>query len=64
LPDASTPNDEARGGIPLIEIHPQLGGSNAAGLKLEPFSWELLKSRGVEVLFPRHPARAIARVGS
>jgi N-acetyl-gamma-glutamyl-phosphate reductase len=47
--------DEARGGIPLAEIHPQLGGSLAENLKLEPFSWELLKSRGVEVLFLATP---------
>src|SRR5271165_1467249 len=47
--------DEARGGIPLAEIHPQLGGSLSAGLKLEPFSWELLMSRGVEVLFLATP---------
>ncbi len=47
--------DAARGGIPLAEIHPQLAGSLAAGLKLEPFSWELLKSRGVEVLFLATP---------
>jgi N-acetyl-gamma-glutamyl-phosphate reductase len=47
--------DEARGGIPLSEVHPQLGGSLSAGLKLEPFSWELLKSRGIEVLFLATP---------
>jgi N-acetyl-gamma-glutamyl-phosphate reductase len=47
--------DEARGGIPLAEIHPRLGGSLATGLKLEPFSWDLLKSRGVEVLFLATP---------
>jgi len=47
--------DEARGGIPLAEVHPQLGGSLTAGLKLEPFSWDLLKSRGVEVLFLATP---------
>ena len=47
--------DEARGGIPLAEIHPQLSGSLTAGLKLEPFSWGLLKSRGVEVLFLATP---------
>jgi N-acetyl-gamma-glutamyl-phosphate reductase len=47
--------DEARGGIPLTEIHPQLAGSNTAGLKLEPFSWELLTSRGVQVLFLATP---------
>jgi N-acetyl-gamma-glutamyl-phosphate reductase len=47
--------DEARGGVPLAEIHPQLDGSLTASLKLEPFSWELLKSRGVEVLFLATP---------
>ncbi|MGO9340314.1 MAG: N-acetyl-gamma-glutamyl-phosphate reductase [Terracidiphilus sp.] len=47
--------DEARGGIALSEIHPQLGGSLAAGIKLEPFSWELLLNRGVEVLFLATP---------
>jgi len=48
--------DAARGGVPLAEIHPQLGGSNGnASLKQEPFSWELLASRGVEVLFLATP---------
>jgi N-acetyl-gamma-glutamyl-phosphate reductase len=47
--------DEARGGIPLAEIHPQLAGSLSAGLRIEPFSWELLVSRGVEVLFLATP---------
>jgi N-acetyl-gamma-glutamyl-phosphate reductase len=47
--------DEARGGIPLTEIHPQLAGSHTAGLKLESFSWELLASRGVQVLFLATP---------
>ena len=48
--------DAARGGIPLSEIHPQLADSNGSGnLKLEPFSWELLASRGVEVLFLATP---------
>jgi N-acetyl-gamma-glutamyl-phosphate reductase len=48
--------DEARGGIPLEEIHPQLANNNRSGaLKLEPFSWELLASRGVEVLFLATP---------
>src|SRR5580698_3620275 len=46
--------DEARGGIPLDEIHPQLA-NNSGTLKLEPFSWELLSSRGVEVLFLATP---------
>jgi N-acetyl-gamma-glutamyl-phosphate reductase len=48
--------DEARGGIPLAEIHPQLASGSASGnLRLEPFSWELLLSRGVEVLFLATP---------
>ncbi|HEV2326326.1 MAG TPA: N-acetyl-gamma-glutamyl-phosphate reductase [Terracidiphilus sp.] len=48
--------DAARGGIPLIEIHPQLADRNGAGdLRQEPFSWELLAERGVEVLFLATP---------
>ena len=48
--------DAARGGVPLSEIHPQLADSSGSGnLKLEPFSWELLASRGVEVLFLATP---------
>jgi N-acetyl-gamma-glutamyl-phosphate reductase len=48
--------DEARGGVPLGEIHPHLAASNGNGsVKLEPFSWELLTSRGVEVLFLATP---------
>ena len=32
--------DQARGGVPLTEIHPQLGDNNgSASLKLEAFSW-------------------------
>ena len=54
--------DAARGGIPLIEIHPQLGDNNGAGtLKLQPFSWELLAECGVKVLFlatPHEQSRA------
>jgi N-acetyl-gamma-glutamyl-phosphate reductase len=54
--------DATRGGIPLIEIHPQLGDNNGAGaLKLLPFSWELLADRGVNVLFlatPHEQSRA------
>jgi N-acetyl-gamma-glutamyl-phosphate reductase len=54
--------DAARGGIPLSEIHPQLADCNGSGnLKLEPFSWELLASRSVEVLFlatPHEQSRA------
>jgi N-acetyl-gamma-glutamyl-phosphate reductase len=48
--------DAARGGIPLTEIHPQLADNNGAGgLHLQPFSWELLAARGVEVLFLATP---------
>jgi N-acetyl-gamma-glutamyl-phosphate reductase len=48
--------DAARGGVPLGEIHPQLADSNGSGnLRLEPFSWELLASRRVEVLFLATP---------
>jgi len=48
--------DAARGGVPLAEIHPQLADSSGSGnLRLEPFSWELLASRGVEVLFLATP---------
>jgi N-acetyl-gamma-glutamyl-phosphate reductase len=42
--------------VPLGEIHPQLVDSHGSGaLKLEPFSWELLAARGVEVLFLATP---------
>ena len=48
--------DAARGGIPLVEIHPQLGDNNgAASLRMQPFSWELLAERGAEVLFLATP---------
>jgi N-acetyl-gamma-glutamyl-phosphate reductase len=54
--------DAARGGIPIVEIHPQLKDNNGAdSLNLEPFSWELLKKREVEVLFlatPHEQSRA------
>jgi N-acetyl-gamma-glutamyl-phosphate reductase len=50
------PKDAARGGVPLSEIHPQLIDSFGSGdLKHEPFSWDLLMSRGVEVLFLANP---------
>ena len=55
--------DAARGGVPLAEIHPQLAGSCAGGdLRQEPFSWDLLASRGVQVLFlatPHEQAREL-----
>jgi len=48
--------DALQGGVPLVEIHPHLGGGNGSrNLKLEPFSWELLAERGVEVLFQATP---------
>jgi N-acetyl-gamma-glutamyl-phosphate reductase len=48
--------DVARGGVPLAEIHPELVDSTGHGqLKQEPFSWDLLASRGVEVLFLATP---------
>ena len=44
--------DLERGGIPLIEIHPQLGDNDKiSSLKMEPFSWELLTTLGVDLLF-------------
>lgn len=54
--------DAARGGVPLEEIHPQLADNNGTGsLSLQQFSWDLLKDRGVEVLFlatPHEQSRA------
>src|SRR5580692_1812034 len=48
--------DAARGGVPLAEIHTQLADNNGSkNLKQEPFSWELLESRGVDVLFLATP---------
>jgi N-acetyl-gamma-glutamyl-phosphate reductase len=48
--------DVVRGGVPLGEIHPELIDSKGSGaLKQEPFSWELLVERGVEVLFLATP---------
>jgi N-acetyl-gamma-glutamyl-phosphate reductase len=50
------PKDLARGGVPLAEIHPQLANSNGSRkLMQEPFSWELLQARGVQVLFLATP---------
>ena len=42
--------------VPLIAIHPKLMDNNGSkGLLVEPFSWELLGSRGVELLFLATP---------
>ncbi|HTA85091.1 MAG TPA: N-acetyl-gamma-glutamyl-phosphate reductase [Silvibacterium sp.] len=47
---------EAAGEVSLTAMHPQLMDNNgAAGLKIEPFSWELLKARRVAVLFLATP---------
>lgn len=47
---------EAAGEASLTAMHPQLMDNNgAAGLKIEPFSWELLKARRVAVLFLATP---------
>lgn len=48
--------DAAQGGIPLTQIHPQLADNTGSdSLRLEPFSWELLAERGVEILFLATP---------
>jgi N-acetyl-gamma-glutamyl-phosphate reductase len=42
--------------VRLTEIHPQLADNNgSSGLLVEPFSWELLKGRGVELIFLATP---------
>ena len=54
--------DLERGGVPLTEIHPHLAGCHGAdALRQEPFSWELLAQRKVDVLFlatPHEQSRA------
>ena len=48
--------DGQSGAVPLVSMHPQLMDNNgSAGLRVEPFSWELLKQRGVDVLFLATP---------
>jgi N-acetyl-gamma-glutamyl-phosphate reductase len=48
--------DAVHGGVPLEEIHPQLADNQGSrSLKVEPFSWERLNDRGVEVLFLATP---------
>ena len=39
----------------LTSMHPQLSGPGRADIKVEAFSWELLKDRGVELLFLATP---------
>jgi N-acetyl-gamma-glutamyl-phosphate reductase len=42
--------------VRLTEMHPQLADNNgSSGLFVEPFSWELLQKRGVELLFLATP---------
>ncbi len=42
--------------VRLTDMHPQLADNNgSAELLVEPFSWELLKKRGVELLFLATP---------
>lgn len=56
--------DQARGGVPLGEIHPQLDDSHGTGnLRLMAFDWALMEKAGVEVLFlatPHESSREIA----
>lgn len=48
--------DAERGGVRLEEIHPQLADNNGSRLlKIEPFSFERLAERGVELLFLATP---------
>ncbi|MGA9668858.1 MAG: N-acetyl-gamma-glutamyl-phosphate reductase [Terracidiphilus sp.] len=48
--------DEARGGVPLAEIHPQLADShNSGNIRMQPFSWDLLTNLDVKVLFLATP---------
>ena len=42
--------------VPLTAMHPQLMDNNgSAALKVEPFSWDLLKQRAVDVVFLATP---------
>src|SRR5271168_5248380 len=42
--------------VRLTDIHPQLADNNGStALMVEPFSWELLKERGVELIFLATP---------
>jgi len=57
---------DADGTALLTALHPQLKDNNSsAALRIEPFSWDLLKRRGVEVLFlatPHEQSREYAPV--
>jgi N-acetyl-gamma-glutamyl-phosphate reductase len=41
--------------VRLTDIHPQLSGNGSSSLMIEPFSWDLLEQRGVDVLFLATP---------
>ena len=42
--------------VRLTEMHPQLADNNgSSGLLVEPFSWELIKDRSVELIFLATP---------
>ena len=50
------PNGAAQELVPLTAVHPQLMDNNgSSGLMIEPFSWQLLERRGVEMLFLATP---------
>lgn len=55
-------HNAAKSLVPLTAIHPKLMDNNgSAGLFVEPFSWELFQSRGVDVLIlatPHEQSRA------
>ena len=56
LPPVFLGRTDAAGEASLTAMHPQLLDNNgAAALKIEPFSFELLKARGVQVLFLATP---------
>ncbi len=43
------------GGVSLTSIHPELKGPGRDAIQVEPFSWELLGDRGIELLFLATP---------
>lgn len=48
--------EDADGAVSLTSLHPQLlRGDGSDSLKIQPFSWDLLKEHGVEVLFLATP---------
>src|SRR3954463_3817899 len=48
--------EEGRESVPLASLHPQLADNHGSpDLKLEHFEWDLLKDRGVDLLFLATP---------